>query len=90
MQDLFKDSIIIPVLKKPHITGLNDYRPITLTLVVMKSFNSQPHIHQGLPQGSLHFAYRANRSVGDALNMDLQFHPLASGLPNIQQQDFVF
>ncbi|KAK3537723.1 hypothetical protein QTP70_017886, partial [Hemibagrus guttatus] len=34
----FKRSTIIPVPKKPKITGLNDYRPIALTSVVMKSF----------------------------------------------------
>ncbi|XP_071358873.1 uncharacterized protein [Trachinotus anak] len=34
----FKSSTIIPVPKKPRPTGLNDYRPIALTSVVMKSF----------------------------------------------------
>ncbi|KAL0169728.1 hypothetical protein M9458_034324, partial [Cirrhinus mrigala] len=34
----FKRSTIIPVSKKPKITGLNDYRPVTLTSVVMKLF----------------------------------------------------
>ncbi len=34
----FKRSTIIPVPKKPKITGLNDYRPVALTSVVMKSF----------------------------------------------------
>ncbi len=34
----FKCSTIIPVPKKPKITGLNDYRPVALTSVVMKSF----------------------------------------------------
>ncbi|KAK3519641.1 hypothetical protein QTP86_017625 [Hemibagrus guttatus] len=34
----FKRSTIIPVPKKPKITGLNDYRPIALSSVVMKSF----------------------------------------------------
>ncbi len=33
----FKRSTIIPVPKKPKITGLNDYRPVALTSVVMKS-----------------------------------------------------
>ncbi len=32
----FKRSTIIPVPKKPKITGLNDYRPVALTSVVMK------------------------------------------------------
>ena len=30
----FKSSIITPVPKKPWATGLNDYRPVTLTYVV--------------------------------------------------------
>ncbi|KAK3550022.1 hypothetical protein QTP86_018641 [Hemibagrus guttatus] len=34
----FKCSTIIPIPKKPKITGLNDYRPVALTSVVMKSF----------------------------------------------------
>ncbi len=32
----FKCSTTIPVPKKPKITGLNDYRPVALTSVVMK------------------------------------------------------
>ncbi|KAK3562672.1 hypothetical protein QTP86_005053 [Hemibagrus guttatus] len=34
----FKRSTIIPIPKKPKITGLNNYRPVALTSVVMKSF----------------------------------------------------
>ncbi|KAK3511538.1 hypothetical protein QTP70_009333 [Hemibagrus guttatus] len=33
----FKRSTIIPIPKKPKITGLNDCRPVALTSVVMKS-----------------------------------------------------
>ncbi len=33
----FKGSTIIPIPKKPKITGRNDYRPVALTSVVMKS-----------------------------------------------------
>ncbi len=33
----FKRSTIIPIPKKPQITGLNDYRPVALTSVAMKS-----------------------------------------------------
>ncbi|KAI2666636.1 putative RNA-directed DNA polymerase from transposon BS [Labeo rohita] len=47
-----KRSTIIPVPKKPKITGFNDYRPVALTSV---------------------FAYRANRSVDDAVNMALHY-----------------
>ena len=34
----FKSAVIIPVPKKPSITGLNDYRPVALTSVIMKIF----------------------------------------------------
>ncbi len=34
----FKRSTITPVPKKPQMTGLNDYRHVFLTSVVMKSF----------------------------------------------------
>ncbi len=35
---MLQRSTIIPIPKKPKITGLNDYRPVALTSVVMKSF----------------------------------------------------
>ena len=62
----FKSAVIIAVPKKPKITCLNDYRPVALTSVVMKTFErlvlsylkaSTDHLMD--PQ----FAYRANRSV---------------------------
>ncbi len=69
----FKCSTIVPVPKKPKITGLNDYRPVALTSVVMKSLErlvlaylkdiTRPLLDP------LQFAYRANRSVDDAVNM---------------------
>ncbi|KAK3542115.1 hypothetical protein QTP86_015759, partial [Hemibagrus guttatus] len=77
VQACFKISAIVPVSKKTKITGLNDYRPIALTSVVMKSFErlvlsylkdiTDPLLD---PQ---QFAYRANRSVDDAVNMALHF-----------------
>ncbi len=73
----FKCSTIIPVPKKPKLTGLNDYRPLALTSVVMKSFKglvlaylkacTRPLLDP------LQFAYRANRSVYDTVNMGLLF-----------------
>ncbi|KAL0175519.1 hypothetical protein M9458_027849, partial [Cirrhinus mrigala] len=66
----FKRSTIIPVPKKTKITGLNDYRPVALTSVVMKSFEK------------LVLAYLKNitgplldplQSVDDAVNMGLHF-----------------
>ncbi|KAK3533173.1 hypothetical protein QTP70_012426 [Hemibagrus guttatus] len=73
----FKTSAIVPVPKKTKITGLNDYRPVALTSVVMKSFErlvlsylkdiTDPLLDP------LQFAYRANRCVDDAVNMALHF-----------------
>ncbi|KAL0198831.1 hypothetical protein M9458_007371, partial [Cirrhinus mrigala] len=68
----FKRSIIIPVPKKTKITGLNDYRPVALTsfeklvLAYLKNIT-------GPLLDPLQFAYRANRSVDDAVNMGLHF-----------------
>ncbi|KAK3567066.1 hypothetical protein QTP86_009261 [Hemibagrus guttatus] len=41
-----KSSTIIPLPKKPHISSLNNYRPVALTPVVMKCFEKlvQGHI----------------------------------------------
>lgn len=73
----FKTSTIVPVPKKPRITGLNDYRPVALTSVVMKSFERLvlPHLKDiAAPLlDPLQFAYRANRSVDDAVNLALHF-----------------
>ncbi len=73
----FKRSTIIPVPKKPKITGLNDYRPVALTSVVMKSFERLVLTYLKASTGPLldplQFAYRANRSVDDAVNMGLHF-----------------
>ncbi len=56
----FKRSTIIPISKKPKITGLNDYRSLTLTSVVMKSFEKQVLAHlkdiTGLSLDPLEFA----------------------------------
>ncbi|KAL0150358.1 hypothetical protein M9458_054360 [Cirrhinus mrigala] len=73
----FKRSTIIPVPKKPKITGLDDYRPVALTSVVMKSFEKLvlaclKNI-TGPLLDPLQFTYRANRSVDDAVNMGLHF-----------------
>uniref|UniRef100_A0A8C1D980 Reverse transcriptase domain-containing protein n=1 Tax=Cyprinus carpio carpio TaxID=630221 RepID=A0A8C1D980_CYPCA len=73
----FKRSTIIPVPKKPKITGLNDYRPVALTSVVMKSFEKLVLAYlkdiTGPLLDPLQFAYQANRSVDDAINMGLHF-----------------
>ncbi|CAM4570023.1 unnamed protein product [Leuciscus chuanchicus] len=73
----FKRSTIIPVPKKPKITGLNDYRPVGLRSVVMKSFERLVLAYLKDITGPLldpfKFAYRANRSVDDAVNMGLHY-----------------
>ncbi|KAL0199735.1 hypothetical protein M9458_002922, partial [Cirrhinus mrigala] len=63
----FKRSTIIPVPKKPKITGLNDYRPVALTSVIMKSLEKLvlaylKDITEPLLD-PLQFAYRANSSA---------------------------
>ena len=72
-----KTSTIIPVPKKQRITGLNDYRPVALTSVVMKTFERLVLTHLKTYTNHLldplQFAYRANRSVDDAVNMGLHF-----------------
>ncbi len=73
----FKRSTIIPIPKKPKITSLNDYRPVALTSVVMKSFERLVLAYlkdiTGPLLDPLQFAYRANRSVDDAVNMGLHY-----------------
>ena len=71
----FKRSTIIPVPKSTTVSGLNDYRPVALTSVVMKVFEKLVLRHLKATTGTLldplQFAYRANRSVDDAVNIGL-------------------
>lgn len=63
--------------KKNKAVDLNDYRPVALTSVVMKCLErlvlshlkpiTAPYLDQ------LQFAYRANRSVDDAVNLGLHY-----------------
>ncbi|KAK3530776.1 hypothetical protein QTP70_001576 [Hemibagrus guttatus] len=73
----FKRSTIILVPKKPKISGLNDYRPVALTSVVMKSFERLVLAYLKVITGPLldphQFAYRANSSVDDAVNMGMHY-----------------
>ncbi len=66
-----------PIPKKSKITGLNDYRPVALTSVVMKSLEKLVLAHlkdiTGPSLEPLPFAYTANRSVDDAVNMGLHY-----------------
>ncbi|XP_070199067.1 uncharacterized protein [Littorina saxatilis] len=70
----FKSSVIVPVPKKPRVAQLNDYRPVALTSVAMKVFErivlSYLKACTGASRDPLQFAYRANRSVEDAVALD--------------------
>ncbi len=69
----FKCSTIIPVPKKPKITGLNDYRPVVLTSVVMKSFERLVLAYSKDIAGPPAVCLPSNRSVDDAVNMGLHY-----------------
>nr|XP_008300218.1 PREDICTED: calcium/calmodulin-dependent protein kinase type II subunit alpha [Stegastes partitus] len=73
----FRRSTIIPVPKKPSITGLNDYRPVALTSVVLKSLDRLVLSHLRSMVGPLldplQFACRANRSADDPVNLGLHY-----------------
>ncbi|KAK3518362.1 hypothetical protein QTP86_018292, partial [Hemibagrus guttatus] len=66
-----KTMAIVPVPKKSTVSCLNDYRPVALTLIVMKCFKRlvMRHIKTDLPPSldPLHFAYCLNRSTDDAI-----------------------
>ena len=71
----FKKSTIIPVPKKSTASCLNDYRPVALTSVVIKTLERlvvqflKSIIDPLLDQ--FQFAYRNNRSVDDAVGIGL-------------------
>ncbi|XP_051903188.1 uncharacterized protein LOC127588489 [Hippocampus zosterae] len=73
----FKQSTIIPVPKKPATSELNDSRPVALMSVAMKSFERLVLNHLKNVTGPLldplQFAYRAKRSVEDAVNKGLHY-----------------
>ena len=67
----WKTAEIIPVPKKPKVSTLNDLRPVALTPIAMKCFEKIifKHISSCLSplQDPCQFAYRAKRSVDDAI-----------------------
>ncbi|KAK1802655.1 hypothetical protein P4O66_004298 [Electrophorus voltai] len=71
----FKTTTIVPVPKKPTVSCLNDYHPITLTSIIMKCFKRlvMRHTKTQLPSSldPLQFAYRFNRSTDDAISTTL-------------------
>ena len=73
--NVFKKSTIIPVPKRSPVTCLNDYRPVALTSIVMKCLETliSNFIQSQLPPklDPFQFAYKANRSVDDAVSWSL-------------------
>lgn len=73
----FKASIIIPIPKKAKVTVMNDYRPVTLTSVVMKVLERLVLAHlkriTDPVLDPLQFAYRANKCTEEAVNMALHY-----------------
>ncbi|KAK1799527.1 hypothetical protein P4O66_000409 [Electrophorus voltai] len=71
----FKTTTIVPVPKKYTVSCLNDYRPITLTPIIMKCFKRLiiRHIKTQLPPSldPLQFTYHSNRSTDDAISTTL-------------------
>ena len=65
----------VPVPKKAKVTEQNDYRPVALTSVIMKSFERlvKDHITSTLPDSldTLQFAYRHNMCTYDAIAITL-------------------
>ena len=80
----FKKSTIIPVPKKTSPEGLNDFRPVALTSVAMKSFEKLVlrFINSLLPPqlDSYQFAYRPKRSIDDAISINT--HEILNHLEN--------
>ena len=68
--DIWKTSVVIPVPKKTNPCILNDYRPVALTSLIMKTFEKsiKACILLGTEEkmDPLQFAYRKNRGVDDA------------------------
>jgi len=73
----FKSSVIVPIPKKAKVSTLNDYRPVALTSVVMKVLERLVLCYLKSVTDPLmdpmQFAYRANRSVEDAVSLGLHF-----------------
>lgn len=73
----FKASTIIPNPRKAKVMGLNNYRHIALTSVVMKVLECLILAHlKSITDPMLdpmQFAYRANRPTVDAVNMALHY-----------------
>lgn len=69
---IWKSSIICPVAKKSNPSTNNDYRPVALTSLVMKSFEklvmAQLRADVGAHLDPQQFAYQPHRGVDDAVH----------------------
>ncbi|KAI3358438.1 hypothetical protein L3Q82_014866, partial [Scortum barcoo] len=67
-----KTATIIPIPKTSTVTGLNDYRPVALTPIVMKCFERlvMAHIKDciDVTVDPHQYAYRKNRSTEDTIS----------------------
>ena len=74
---IFKSSVIIPVPKRTPVSTMNDYRPVALTSIVMKSFEKlvMKFMKSFIPDGfdPYQFAYKSKHSVDDAVSLALEF-----------------
>jgi hypothetical protein len=81
----FKMATIVPVPKKAKVPELSDYRPVSLTSVIMKCFERLviEHITSTLPDtlDPLQFAYRPNKSTDDAITIILPYPIWTRGIP---------
>ncbi len=75
----FKRSTIIPVPKKPKITGLNDYRPVALTSVAMKSFERLVLAYLKDTTGPPAVCLQSKQVCGWCSQHGTALHPAASG-----------
>ncbi|KAK3565993.1 hypothetical protein QTP86_024210 [Hemibagrus guttatus] len=79
-----KTSTIVPVPKKTNITGLNDYRPIALTSVVMKFFERLlPQGHYRPSPGSTTVCLQSQQICRRCCEHGPPLHPSASGFPTL-------
>uniref|UniRef100_A0A3B1K8G0 Reverse transcriptase domain-containing protein n=1 Tax=Astyanax mexicanus TaxID=7994 RepID=A0A3B1K8G0_ASTMX len=73
----YKNTTIVPLPKRSPPTCLNDYRPVALTLIIMKCFERVvlDHIQCSIPDtlDPLQYAYRPNRSTSDAIAAALHY-----------------
>ncbi len=75
----FKRSTINPVPKKPKITGLNDYRPVALTSVAMKSFERLVLAYLKDTTGPPAVCLQSKQVCGWCSQHGTALHPAASG-----------